>query len=609
MAYARYRPILAAPSGPTAPAAPLVRGMGKRGLPRALRSLPLPRSSGGSSAKRPDCEDRKEFSEGFACPVTADPKCSQQPASVSPQVLGQSQSLGETRPKAPRLGSNSGQQQASQRQAGSLRATALAILRSEEGRTQADATFSANVYSTASRATKESKEKTLRMFAEALGGELLPLQSQTLRTIFGAMRLAGYASAETYVSAARIAHISAGHSLGEDLKLFLRCAERALVRGRGPCAKAATFDICRVAAAGRFADWWSQSEVGRGPQLAWVSLVVGVWWMLRTIELVSLRLSSVRFHTSPRRAELRLGMTKTDIQGVGKSRVYECACLVSGGDLLAEVCPVCVLDRVVEARREEGAEDFELFFADAQWGQCAPDAVAACWNLIVAEFVTDDLGQATHRILTKHSARRAGAQLLTRRGRPLAEVQYMGRWGGQTVERYVAEAAAMLTSQSAKLQSPDILGNQPALWELQDQVAKLRDSLKDVSAIKEAVSKLHDPLTRPLRLSPQLLDHLLEDTEGKCEPAMLPPFVINMDTDTVHKCDWVRRSFLYEREAWVTRCGFPFGSSNFTLVESAPKCGRCRRQRCFGSKVASIQSKCIPADTAQKVDSSCSSSG
>ena len=164
------------------------------------------------------------------------------------------------------------------------------------------------------------------------------------------------------------------------------------------------------------------------------------------MELLWLRLANVRLHTTPRRAEWRLGSTETDIRGTRKSRVYECACTVSGGDLSPEICPACVLAELVTFRRQEGADDAEFLFIDSRGWQCSDKGVVKSWNLIVQGHITDDLGAPMQRLVSKHSARRAGAQLLTKRHRSLAEVQYMGRWGGQTVERYVAEAAAMLAS-------------------------------------------------------------------------------------------------------------------------------------------------------------------
>ena len=122
------------------------------------------------------------------------------------------------------------------------------------------------------------------------------------------MRLAGYKSAETYVGTARVAHVMAGYPLGDALKLFLRRAERAAVRGMGPSKRAATFDLIAAGAI------WANSPCTQVvsstgvPEFSRASLVIAVWWwLLRTAELVELRLRCVRLHTAPKRAELRLG--------------------------------------------------------------------------------------------------------------------------------------------------------------------------------------------------------------------------------------------------------------------------------------------------------------
>ena len=106
--------------------------------------------------------------------------------------------------------------------------------------------------------------------------------------------------------------------------------------------------------------------------------------------------------------------------------MYECACARSGGDLARLTCPACTLVEVVESRRDAGAGDSDFLFVDGSSQQCSAGAITATWNALAAGRITDDLGHPSDRPLTKHSARRAGAQLLIRRGRPLAEVQYMG---------------------------------------------------------------------------------------------------------------------------------------------------------------------------------------
>ena len=54
----------------------------------------------------------------------------------------------------------------------------------------------------------------------------------------------------------------------------------------------------------------------------------------------------------------------------------------------------------------------------------------------------DDAGKPVDAEVTEHTARRTGTQFHARRGLALWQIQCVGRWGGNTVEQYVAEAFA-----------------------------------------------------------------------------------------------------------------------------------------------------------------------
>ena len=54
----------------------------------------------------------------------------------------------------------------------------------------------------------------------------------------------------------------------------------------------------------------------------------------------------------------------------------------------------------------------------------------------------DDTGATVPREVSGHSARRSGAQWFARRGLPLWAIQYLGRWGSDSVRLYTAQAFA-----------------------------------------------------------------------------------------------------------------------------------------------------------------------
>lgn len=240
---------------------------------------------------------------------------------------------------------------------------------------------------------------------------------------------------------------------------------------------------------------------------------------------------------------------------------------------------------VVESRRDAGAGDSDFLFVDGSSQQCSAGAITATWNALAAGRITDDLGHPSDRPLTKHSARRAGAQLLIRRGRPLAEVQYMGRWGSQTVERYVAEATSFINIHGAKRGVSNAVLSQPSLWEIQDQLDKLKEVRDDVDWIKEKVRNKQAQFS-PATYDPAFVEKLLKDSAITSDDlAKLPPYVLNLGSSTVHRCDWVRASFLCERTQWVTRCGFRYVASDFVHMEILPQGPVCRKLQCFGKSV------------------------
>ena len=221
-----------------------------------------------------------------------------------------------------------------------MRQKALAILGSEEGRVRAAAVFDQGVRATGTVKARECKLTTLSMFAEALGCTLFPLETETLGTILGAMKESGYRSAHTYLHAAKTKLVELRHPVDQSLALWIKGGERSMLRDRGPTKRAATINPEELQAAGAHKLWHTQYSIESGQRDAWASLLVSIWWMLREAETLSLKVKSV-LEPHEGVAELRLGATKTDLEGTGKRRCFECTC--SKGDLARSLCPSCTL--------------------------------------------------------------------------------------------------------------------------------------------------------------------------------------------------------------------------------------------------------------------------
>ena len=253
----------------------------------------------------------------------------------------------------------------------------------------------------------------------------------------GAMLQAGYKSLESYMSAARTRNSELGFAVPVELRAWMRGAERAVIRNRGRSDRAVLFDVEEIART-HAAD--EESTVSAGPVLAVAALVTACWWMLRAIELINLRIESVLFHSDTKKVELRLGKTKTDIQGISCRRIFDCVCATA---LAPRLCPYHVLHTVSCLRESSVAQPSDPLFAAKRGGFPTHDGTVTAWRRIVGPDATvDDWGDHTCRELTGHSPRRVGAQWLTRLGLSLWQVMYIGRWGSQSVERYISEAAA-----------------------------------------------------------------------------------------------------------------------------------------------------------------------
>ena len=175
------------------------------------------------------------------------------------------------------------------------------------------------------------------------------------------MLKAGYRSVDSYLAAARTHNSELGYILPESLKHWMKGADRAARRGQGRALRAVVFDP--VTAAAHCPTSLEQHTIRYGPELAWHSLVVGVWWMLREVELIELHLRSVKLHEAERRVEIRLGVTKTDIRGSGCIRAFDCTCSTA---LAPTLCPYHVLAYAVQRRLNRGASSEDPLFATPQ---------------------------------------------------------------------------------------------------------------------------------------------------------------------------------------------------------------------------------------------------
>ena len=312
---------------------------------------------------------------------------------------------------------------------------AVAAIKSRSG-TEAVSALKEDFYAKASRAPRASVASTVHRILVGGGFQATPLTMESLTALAAALKAGGYRGAKNYLFRAKQDHIRQGHPWGSDLDDLLKQCVRSAMRGVGPGKPADTFNISEVATR-RPVGEEAFKPVCRGGIIApFDAVIVATSWLMRGLEAATFLGEQVSFADDEKCATIELGPTKMNPAGRDCPRALACSC-----DLMdcASTCPVCSLKRVLAARSALGLSDKHCVICD-EHGQ----AVTA---RIMIQSLRRVTGVAT---VTEHSMRRAGAQHYASRGVALFVIQFLGRWGSSTVERYVANAFVKIAALASR---------------------------------------------------------------------------------------------------------------------------------------------------------------
>ena len=184
---------------------------------------------------------------------------------------------------------------------------------------------------------------------------------------------------------------------------------------------------------------------------------------------------------------------------------------------------------------------------------------------------------------TEHSARRAGAQYYARRNVPVSLIQFIGRWGGDTVRRYIAEALHDLAATAPVMAAtrcgaagiPDLMAAVADLTsELRAQRASpagsstdaiLADGARNLAASFAGALQAEVLAAKAEMAKAQGLEQ--DEVGGVIRSASIGR--VKGAPDVVHQVFVGEAAFPIE--AWVTYCGWRFGYVKHTrLPRSAP---------------------------------------
>ena len=443
---------------------------------------------------------------------------------------------------------------------------ALRIAGSKHLRRAARRRFREGVYARSSLRGRRAKLKTVRRILRELRIPFLPISAAALSELASVLCASGYRSAPSYFGLWKKEHVLARHSWTEELSATYADCVRSVTRGLGPAKRAPT----TKAESFQPSDWPLEPVCRRGPILPGFMAGVGIAWLLRGGELAALLGEQATVDEAARTATLSLSATKTDPAGTGCDRMLTCSCEHHAGP-----CGYHSLRDTLRHRKARGWGGKDPLFPTARGAAPSSQSVTRSLRTVLK------LPGAT-----EHTLRRMGAQLLARRGLHLYLIQFLGRWAGATIARYVDEELrhqlAMRAAYSASSGGGGG-GPQPSLgvgapfasWNaLKQEVlrlvrAALPPSKKDGDGVdgRAAGSAIADGFALPVVAAsggPVLPFRAVRPVKDGKESG---------DRHEVIACDPC-----LPREVWVTRCGWRFaGSPHAISGEGQVTCERCRK--------------------------------
>ena len=287
------------------------------------------------------------------------------------------------------------------------------IIRAEEGRSRID--DPGHDSDAVARVLRETHTATSR---KSIRGRLLwwearakrrgiapyPLDHCKLKLAAGLLKSGQYRSAGQYLYTIKKAHIEQGFDWQPNLDALLGDLRRSCTRGLGGTRQAATLPIGMLSASQRFCS----TEWPRG----WEAILVGSWWLLREVELASLRKKDFRFVEGHGcgGAELTVRASKADTKAEGCMRAHACTCP-------ATICPV----KAARALTEGLSEDDRVLQDKQGRGLSKRDTVR-----LLKAFAASQKADTTR--ITGHSLRTTGAQHLAEAGLSSEQIRLFGRW-------------------------------------------------------------------------------------------------------------------------------------------------------------------------------------
>lgn len=455
---------------------------------------------------------------------------------------------------------------------------AMAVTQSESSRSKARDLLVSNMYAKSSIAPQDALESTWRKFHIAWFGEtvpMLPLDKDKMVAVSSMFRAGQYRSFRNYIYKVRDLRISEDYPWPPSLDRICKKCIRSVLRGIGPSQQAVDFNVEAL----HSLTISPRPIVPGGPWSPRECLLVGAFFMTREIELSGAFRRHVRMDRDKRICYWLLPATKADVMGRGTERSWGCVCKSKPGP-----CPFCSMDAHLNRMEEvfgspDEHDELPLFPTDSGSMVTKESMIKSFEATIIAANALDKIKHGDKKI-TGHVCRVAGAKMLARLGLAVAAIMLMGRWGSDTVLRYLGDAPVeSITRQYVERWHAESLDDkitqcaQGVNLESQlDEFSLQFTGLKD--GLREAVDNYKHLLGELNSVKEQLQENMQENSAR---------LVHNFDSKITHHasiCEWLPPS------AWRTRCGWEFTRHRNVLIgkldskfhgSQCPKCFRRKR--------------------------------
>ena len=391
-------------------------------------------------------------------------------------------------------------------------------------------------------ASKSSKRKKMEMIASQCGYPIAPVSTETLVEMAAILDDAKLQASDQYLAEAKWAHIEEGHRWDEALERKFAMCKRALKRDNGPEKRAQEVKLGDIPSN----TWAKVSDEKMEPRRIAGVFAWAVIWMLRSIEVVNVKIKHVQILWKERMIRLTIPKSKMDQAAKGQVRTLGCC----GESQCRRSCAWSIGVGLMS----EAPTDPEASLFPRNDGKCLSRIqLVLLWQKFLDARATG------------HSGRRSGAMMYARQGLPLFDIAFLGRWKSSAAMRYMTEALEQLPvnvrQQGSKQITSDSHEGKPEEAERQDKEVKIVKVIRTEEIKKREVSKevmVKSPNEK------QKLWAISRNRQGRVR-------------------HWVScASWSIPLEEWSTACGWHFARHNVKVeltkfkVNGPRECRKCK---------------------------------